>query len=66
MSKVLNEDDDDDRAMTIPRRSLFENDRAYKHITLNYPKSAATGFFSKGLKNKLKTAVKTSHQCSSH
>ena len=29
----------------------------YKKITLNYPKSAATGFRSKGLKNKFETAV---------
>ena len=28
-----------------------------KKITLNYPKSAAMGFFSKGLKNKFETAV---------
>ena len=28
-----------------------------KKITLNYPKSAATGFFAKGLKNEFKTAV---------
>ena len=26
-------------------------------ITLNYPRSAATGFFSKGLKNEFETAV---------
>ena len=28
-----------------------------KKNTINYPKSAATGFFSKGLKNEFKTAV---------
>ena len=28
-----------------------------KKITLNYSKSAAMGFFSKGLKNELETAV---------
>ena len=28
-----------------------------KKNTLNYPKSAATGFFFKGLKNEFKTAV---------
>ena len=28
-----------------------------KKNTLNYPKSAAMGFFSKGLKNKFETAV---------
>ena len=28
-----------------------------KEVTLNYPKSAATGFFSKGLKNKFETAM---------
>ena len=28
-----------------------------KKITLNYPKSAAMGFFSKGLKNEFETAV---------
>ena len=28
-----------------------------KKITLNYPKSAAMGFFSKGLKNEFKAAV---------
>ena len=28
-----------------------------KKITLNYSKSAAMGFFSKGLKNKFETAV---------
>ena len=28
-----------------------------KKITQNYPKSAAMGFFSKGTKNKLKTAM---------
>ena len=28
-----------------------------KKNTLNYPKSAAMGFFSKGLKNELETAV---------
>ena len=28
-----------------------------KKITLNYPKSAATGYFSKGLKNEFETAV---------
>ena len=28
-----------------------------KKNTLNYPKSAATGFFSKGLKNEFETAV---------
>ena len=28
-----------------------------KKITLNYPKSALMGFFSKGLKNKFETAV---------
>ena len=28
-----------------------------RKITLNYPKSAAMGFFSKGLKNEFETAV---------
>ena len=28
-----------------------------KKISLNYPKSAATGFFSKGLKDKFETGV---------
>ena len=28
-----------------------------KKNTINYPKSAATGFFSKGLKNEFETAV---------
>ena len=28
-----------------------------KKINLNYPKSAPTGFFSKGLKNEFETAV---------
>ena len=28
-----------------------------KKITLNYPKSAAMGFFSKGLKNEFETAM---------
>ena len=28
-----------------------------KKITLNFPKSAAMGFFSNGLKNKFKTAI---------
>ena len=28
-----------------------------KKITINYPKSAAMGFFSKGLKNRFETAV---------
>ena len=28
-----------------------------KKNTINYPKSAVTGFFSKGLKNELETAV---------
>ena len=28
-----------------------------KRITLNYPKSAYMGFFSKGLKNEFETAV---------
>ena len=37
-----------------------------KKIALNCPKSAAIVFSSKGLKNKFKTAVVTSHQCSSH
>ena len=28
-----------------------------KKVTLNYPKAAATGFFSKGLKNEFEKAV---------
>ena len=38
-----------------------------KKNILNYPKSAAMGFFSKGLKNEFEIVVaKTSDQCSSH
>ena len=35
--------------------TIFNNKK--KKLTLNYPKSAAIGFYSKGLKNEFETAV---------
>ena len=37
-----------------PQHTIFNMN---KKNTLNYPKSAAMGFFSKGLKNEFETAV---------
>ena len=41
-------------SLESPRRYIFN---IKKKVTLNFPKSAAMGLFSKGLKNKFETAV---------
>ena len=50
-------------SLESPRRpdsnefTLYSIFNMNKKNTINYPKSAATGFFSKGLKNEFETAV---------
>ena len=51
--------------LTNTHKMPSSNTKKKKKIPLNYPKSAAMGFFE-GTQNDFETVVVTSHQCSSH